>query len=602
MKYVEEQLKAVDLSNQDVYQAIIDHMHDNIIFSRYANILDTDGFFTQWYEINPDFTETFPDRAEELNTRLIESRWIALPAMPEDKVIDLFKNHLNILFLLQKRHDIIIEGFDLAKDTLTEKLRGRLLNIPVFNLRDKFKKLVITALSTNEELITVAPFYLGIKEAQPTAKNWFSEYIEFMGGEEFKNVKQKAFYSKNENYLKLTDEEQKRLQMLFDVYEQLKISSWKETGIEETVAFADEKGIGVVQYGKLQRYKEEDVKNYEETMKNLQDLMMEGDVVDLRTLPPKKRPPVAHVTAGPTKSFSSVTTGPDVSSTAGPDHFSELDSKEIAEHAELTAVLSKTQADFVEQAKKLVVDLKLTFESPELEKKFTDIVSSTLRGLRDTMELQSYLQDLKYSESDVERIVKTVKDEANQEKKAKRVAEDIQAQDKIARQTKAKVNAITPDDASMSTTPLSSAGVSGTVSENVKKSFLPKLRRSRNVKKQMIDDVKIQQSMVMGPIDELRAMDLVEFRRLSTDSVVSANKLKEKIDLLMEQSVSEQAEGVKALKESPINQLYLDIGNQSIATGKPVTEIIAELEASGNPTLNISEFNAIADLNKELRF
>jgi len=132
--------------------------------------------------------------------------------------------------------------------------------------------------------------------------------------------------------------------------------------------------------------------------------------------------------------------------------------------------------------------------------------------------------------------------------------------------------------------------------------FLPKLRRPKRQRKPMIDDVKLQQSMVMGPIDELRAMDIIEFRRLATDPATATLKIKDKINLLGEESIDKQTEGIKAVKSSPLNRLYLDIGSKSITTNQAVAEVITNLQAQNVSTLSVAEFNAIADLNQQLRF
>ena len=135
-----------------------------------------------------------------------------------------------------------------------------------------------------------------------------------------------------------------------------------------------------------------------------------------------------------------------------------------------------------------------------------------------------------------------------------------------------------------------------------RKSFLPKLRRSRAQKRPMVDDVKLQPTMVMGPVDELRAMDTLEFRRLSPDPYQAAARLKDKIELLGEESVTKQAEGIEAFKQSSLNGLYLELGNTSMTSNRPVTEIIAEREQQNIPTLSVAEFTAISDLNKQIRF
>jgi hypothetical protein len=104
-----------------------------------------------------------------------------------------------------------------------------------------------------------------------------------------------------------------------------------------------------------------------------------------------------------------------------------------------------------------------------------------------------------------------------------------------------------------------------------------------------------------GPVEELRQVQLKDFRRLSKDPREATLKLKDKIDLLEEQSFDVKTAGIKAWQDSEVNKLYLDILRQSLE-GKPVIEVINELDAKGLPTLSKAEFDAIMELNRKLRF
>jgi len=120
--------------------------------------------------------------------------------------------------------------------------------------------------------------------------------------------------------------------------------------------------------------------------------------------------------------------------------------------------------------------------------------------------------------------------------------------------------------------------------------------------KKKMEDVKYVPPRVMNPIDELRYMDLVNFRRLSPEAGKQVAKIKEKISLLEEENYSRRTEGIKGWRQSSVNKLYLSIGQQSISEGKPVDVIIEERKNVGQDCLTLEEFKAIMDLNKELRF
>jgi hypothetical protein len=113
-------------------------------------------------------------------------------------------------------------------------------------------------------------------------------------------------------------------------------------------------------------------------------------------------------------------------------------------------------------------------------------------------------------------------------------------------------------------------------------------------------DVKFAPKLT-GPIEELKSMAVKDFRRLSRDPHEATLKIKDKIDLLAEQSFEAKIAGVKAWQESDTNRMYLDMLRKSLE-GKPILEIITEREASNEPVLTKAEFDAIMELNRKLRF
>lgn len=119
--------------------------------------------------------------------------------------------------------------------------------------------------------------------------------------------------------------------------------------------------------------------------------------------------------------------------------------------------------------------------------------------------------------------------------------------------------------------------------------------------KARIEDVKFVPK-VMGPIDEIKYLDLTAFRRLGGDPFKTAEKIKSKLALLEEESYGKRLEGIKAWRLSPIFKLYLALGGLSISANKPINVIIEERKLAGGEYLTADEFRAIMDLNKNLRF
>ena len=107
---------------------------------------------------------------------------------------------------------------------------------------------------------------------------------------------------------------------------------------------------------------------------------------------------------------------------------------------------------------------------------------------------------------------------------------------------------------------------------------------------------------IMGPIDELARMTLVNFRRLGVTAEMRAQKIREKVELLEQDSFALRSQGVEAWKNSEVNRFYLTLGQESIVQGSPVADVIRRKENAEQPTLSLEEFNSIADLNKSLRY
>jgi hypothetical protein len=117
----------------------------------------------------------------------------------------------------------------------------------------------------------------------------------------------------------------------------------------------------------------------------------------------------------------------------------------------------------------------------------------------------------------------------------------------------------------------------------------------------VVSDVKAAPTKLVGPVDELRTISLRDFRHLSKDPSEATLKIKDKIDLLENQSFGHKTDGIVAWRESPVNKLYLEILRRSLE-GKPVPDVIGEMEGGGEDYLSKAEFDAIMALNRNLRF
>ncbi len=103
-----------------------------------------------------------------------------------------------------------------------------------------------------------------------------------------------------------------------------------------------------------------------------------------------------------------------------------------------------------------------------------------------------------------------------------------------------------------------------------------------------------------GPIDEIKYMDLVNFRRLSNNPEESFEKIRQKLEILEEIDYGKMLEGIKAWRQSPVYKIYLKIFSKSSEEGISVDKVIENLKNSKKEYLSREEINALIRFNKSL--
>ncbi|MBD3311670.1 MAG: hypothetical protein GF349_04250 [Candidatus Magasanikbacteria bacterium] len=101
----------------------------------------------------------------------------------------------------------------------------------------------------------------------------------------------------------------------------------------------------------------------------------------------------------------------------------------------------------------------------------------------------------------------------------------------------------------------------------------------------------------MGPVEEIRSFNLMDFRRLAKDANKSAELLHDKLAVLKEESFLLYMDAVQAWFESPLYRSYQSVIRGSLKEGKTIEQILAE---GKEENINSSEFNAIVGLNSKL--
>lgn len=327
---------------------------------------------------------------------------------------------------------------------------------------------------------------------------------------------------------------------------------------------------------------------------------------------------------------------------ASPFFFSPDDEKEIMDLVKKIDApeTPKPIADVKEKVVKAFDELQINFGSEFLADRFRKIIETYLKGIRNRLETKATLQKpfeqggLSFDEESVGKILEVLdKYKAdNGEIKLVQPRKIVLPEDKMA-VPDLKKSVIRDVDYDFGALIAKKADAAKTENqekkeENVKAEAMkeeaeqpeikaveekkeesklatniPPVRFSETPGKVKMHDIRAPKPKIMTPVDELRYLDLVNFRRLARESLLKAkDKIREKVRLLGEDSYDKRIEGIKAWRSSPINKLYLQIGEESISKNEPIDVIIEERKAKGEEYLTNTEIEVIMDLNKELRF
>jgi hypothetical protein len=378
--------------------------------------------------------------------------------------------------------------------------------------------------------------------------------------------------------------------------------------------------------------------------------------------PPVVRPPSQGgqqgVAVAPATSAPATTPSPSLERRGSEaDTFSESDAKEIKRivATKPVVVAAKLSADPDPLVQSIIDATKTTFKDDEERERFSRIVDSRVRDVRDAYETRRQLElpaargglglsgarVAEVSEA-MERLVgehqrkleakaKAERETAIAQKRAETAnraqAEVAQEQDALAK----RYAALTGKTPAPATTPNPSLGRRGSEA-NVP---LPKgddrglavhpslARQETQVEVQkmkaaakpamsvgsippaagrpQVQDVRFRPRL-SGPLEELKNMTVVDLRRLSSDPAQATTKIRAKFALLEDQGYDQKLAALQAWKESPVNRQYLDLTREAVQKGKSVAVVAQERAKNDKGALTPEEIAAMRALNAELRF
>ncbi len=128
----------------------------------------------------------------------------------------------------------------------------------------------------------------------------------------------------------------------------------------------------------------------------------------------------------------------------------------------------------------------------------------------------------------------------------------------------------------------------------------------KTIKSEPVVDRKIPDIVapkIMGPLEELRYLSMVNFHRLGTTPEEITTKIESKIRLLEKDGYDHMISGVLAWRENSINLLYLKMGLESLNKGLSFKQYAINCQTVKNDNfLTWEEIGAIIKLNSRLMF
>lgn len=110
----------------------------------------------------------------------------------------------------------------------------------------------------------------------------------------------------------------------------------------------------------------------------------------------------------------------------------------------------------------------------------------------------------------------------------------------------------------------------------------------------------IPPKVLVGPLEELR-MSLKDYAVLADSPAQRVQRIKQKIKMLEQEDYGKRLEGMSSWKMSEVFRLYVVLGQESVLSGLSIADTIGKRITAGQPTLSVEDFQAITEMNNELR-
>ena len=330
--------------------------------------------------------------------------------------------------------------------------------------------------------------------------------------------------------------------------------------------------------------------------------------------------------------------------------FTKEDEKEVTQVQTLTSEIlnEKGPADVPSIVNDICKDPSFHFEEPLLQDRCRKLIESRVRDVRDAVQVRSQLEQpidkgglgvsgrrladlLERLEGHVEAyqslLLKDQKQEQKQEQeeakmkkeeKAQAIEQHAQKEEQVLSKRYISLTGKMPTERVLPVSPpmsRTSAAISaqhellqreGKIDVAKVRSVVEQAKQQRPVTPQSSVRPSMQEvtftKRLSGPLDELRALTLVDFRRLSRDPIQASTKVKDKVDLMEEQGYDKKVEAVAAWRSSPVNQLYVQLTREAVLKGISVKDLLFQKRERKEEIFSDEELKALMQLNADLRF
>jgi hypothetical protein len=304
------------------------------------------------------------------------------------------------------------------------------------------------------------------------------------------------------------------------------------------------------------------------------------------------------------------------------DSFTDEDEKEAQTIAAKKNVATAPSGSILEPkaiAAAVASEAKLSFASPDLQKRFELLVDARTRDVRDAFETRALLEapvaksglgisgsTLADAVESLERMIgerKSALDayaEKERQRATAKLAEDRRTRDQAVQMKEERELAKRYGEI---TGVVDAGAVKAAVTAQAAR---PAPRVSPGTipasgSRPKVEEIRFAQRLA-GPVDELRLMTLADFRRLSKDPAEAVKRIEGKMRVIEDLGYDQKIAAVKAWRESPLHRLYLSLSEEALAAGKSLSDVADARKAAGQEAPTPGEIAAIATLNGELRF